>query len=76
MKLVLLSGKEMSKFVQKLGFKKVHQVGSHAKYVHPDGRITLVSMHGNEDIGPGLTNKIVKQLELSREEYNRLAKEL
>jgi predicted RNA binding protein YcfA (HicA-like mRNA interferase family) len=76
MKLVLLSGKEMSKLVQKIGFKKVHQSGAHAKYVHPDGRITMVPMHGNEDIGPGLTTKIIKQLDIGREEYNKLAKKV
>ena len=76
MKLVLLSGKEMAKLFQKLGFEKVHQAGAHAKYVHPDGRITMVPMHGNEEIGPGLTTRIIKQLKITREEYNQLAKKV
>jgi predicted RNA binding protein YcfA (HicA-like mRNA interferase family) len=76
MKLPRLSGKEMAKLVEKLGFKNVSQVGAHAKYKHPDGRITMVPMHGNEEIGPGLTNEIMKQLEISREEFIRLAKKV
>jgi len=76
MKLPRLSGKEMAKLVERLGFEKVHQVGAHAKYAHPDGRITMVPMHGNEEIGPGLTNEIIKQLGITREEYIKLSKKV
>ena len=76
MKLPHLSGKEMAKLVEKLGFKRVHQVGSHAKYAHPDGRVTIIPIHGNEEIGPGLTNEIIKKIGITREEFIRLAKKV
>lgn len=41
MKLVPTSGKKLCKIVEKIGFKKVHQVGSHTRYIHPDGRKLL-----------------------------------
>jgi len=44
----------MGKILEKLGFAKVHQVGSHARYIHPDGRKTVVSLHGNEELSIGL----------------------
>jgi predicted RNA binding protein YcfA (HicA-like mRNA interferase family) len=47
-RLLQISGRKMSKILEKLGFQKVHQVGSHARYIHPDGRKTVVSLHGNE----------------------------
>lgn len=72
MKLVPISGKDMCRILEKLGFKKVHQVGSHARYIHSDGRRTVVPLHGNEDLGKGLTNEILKQIKLSREEYEEL----
>ncbi len=74
MKLIPLSGKELCKIVEKIGFQKVHQVGSHVRYVHPDGRKTTIPVHGNEDIGKGLLLEILKQIKLSREEYEKLRK--
>lgn len=72
MKLVPISGRDMCKILERLEFKKVHQVGSHARYIHPDGRRTVVPVHGNEDLGKGLIGEILKQIKLSREEYEEL----
>jgi predicted RNA binding protein YcfA (HicA-like mRNA interferase family) len=41
-KLVAISGRKLCKILEKLGFEKIHQVGSHARYMHPDGRKTVV----------------------------------
>ncbi len=69
-KLPKLSGKELAKIVEKLGFAFSHQTGSHAVYKHADGRKTVIPMHGNEEIGPGLLAKIIKrELNLTREEF-------
>jgi len=35
MKLIPISGKEMCKIVEKLGFQKVRQAGSHVRYYIP-----------------------------------------
>ena len=72
MKLNLISGKNMCKILEKMEFKKIHQVGSHIRYVHSDGRKTVVPVHSNEMLGRGLINEILKQVKLSREEYERL----
>ena len=71
-KLVPISGKKLCKILDRLGFQKVHQVGSHVRYVHPDGRRTVVPVHGNEKLGKGLLREILNQIKLSREEYERL----
>ncbi len=71
MKLVPVSGKEMCRIVEKLGFQKVHQAGSHVRYIHPDGRKTTIPVHGNEELGKGLLLEILKQIKISREEYER-----
>lgn len=76
MRLVPISGKKMCKIVEKLGFQKIHQVGSHARYLHPDGRRTVVPVHGNEELGKGLLNEILKQIRLPREEYDRMRQEV
>ncbi len=72
-KLPLLSGKELARVVEKLGFAFDHQRGSHAYYKHSDGRIVTVPMHAREEIGPGLLGKIIKkELGLTREEFEAL----
>ena len=69
-KLPILSAREFFKVLEKLGFEKIRQEGSHAFFRHPDGRTTLVPVHPTEDIDRGLLNKIIKKdLNISREEF-------
>ena len=69
-KLPRLTGKEIAKIVEKLGFKFDHQTGSHLVYKHPDGRKTTIPHHSGEEIGPGLLIKIIKRdLLITREEF-------
>ena len=42
--------------------------GSHHFLRHPDGRVTVVPVHAEETIGPGLLNKILRDTELSRDD--------
>lgn len=75
-KLIPISGRKMCKLVEKLGFEKVHQTGSHCRYFHPDGRKTVVPLHGDEELGKGLLNEILKQINLSREVYELLRRKV
>ena len=59
-----------------MGFKKVHQTGSHVRYFHPDGRKTVIPVHGDEELGKGLLNEILKQIQLSREDYDQLRRKV
>ena len=69
-KLPTLTGKEVAKVVEKLGFVHTHTTGSHMVYKHSDGRRTTIPHHAGEEIGPGLLNKIIKKdLNLTREEF-------
>lgn len=72
MKLVPISGREMCKIVEKLGFQRLHQKGSHIRYVHPDGRKTTIPIHGNEDLGKGLILEILKQIKITRDEFEKV----
>ncbi|HZX34580.1 MAG TPA: type II toxin-antitoxin system HicA family toxin [archaeon] len=71
-RLTPISGREMCKLLEKIGFSRVHQVGSHVRYIHPDGRRTVVPIHGNEDIGIGILKEILKQAEISRKNFEKL----
>ena len=71
-KLVTVSGKEMCKILEKIGFEKIYGKGSHIRFRHPDGRRTVVPVHGNEDLGKGLLLEILKQIGLDKERYEEL----
>lgn len=71
-KLPHLTGKEVARVAEKLGFRYSHTTGSHMVYKHPDGRRATIPHHAGEEIGPGLLNKIIKKdLGITREEFMR-----
>jgi predicted RNA binding protein YcfA (HicA-like mRNA interferase family) len=69
-KLPRLTGHELAKVIEKLGFVHTHTKGSHMVFKHADGRRTTIPVHSGEQIGPGLLNKIMKKdLRITREEF-------
>ncbi len=75
-KLVLISGKQMCKLIESLGFQAIQAKGSHIRFKHPDGRRTVVPVHANEDLGKGLTLAILRQINMTKEEYEDLRKKI
>lgn len=67
-----LSGKELISILKKLGFKVIRIKGSHHFLLHEDGRATTVPVHNNETIGIGLMMKILKDVDISRNELQKL----
>ena len=55
-----------------LGFVKRRQTGSHERWTQADGRSVTIPLHGGRDIGPPLFFKILRQLNVSPEEFDRL----
>ena len=72
-KLVPIKSRKLIKILQHLGFKDRDAEGSHVFFQHPDGRTTVVPVH-NKDIGRGLLRKILNDIQLTVEEYERLRK--
>ena len=75
-KLIPISGKKFCKILEKLEFQKSYGKGSHIRFKHPDGRRTVVPVHGNEDLGKGLLRAILRQIDLSKEEYDELRRKI
>lgn len=67
-----LTGKDIIKALGKAGFKVARIKGSHHRLEHRDGRKTTVPVHGNENLGPGLINKILRDVDLDRESLRDL----
>ena len=75
-KLITISGKEMCKLLEKIGFDKIYGKGSHVRFKHPDGRKTVVPVHANEDLGKGLLREILNQINLTKKEYEELRRKI
>ena len=71
-RLTVIPPKQMVAILRRLGYELDRQRGSHAYYKHPDGRAVIVPMHEGEDLGKGLIREILRSIELSVEEYERL----
>jgi predicted RNA binding protein YcfA (HicA-like mRNA interferase family) len=64
--------RDLQKAARKLGFQMVRQKGSHVRWKHPDGRATTIPIHGNSEIGSWLFYEILKQLDITEEEFRKL----
>ena len=72
-KLPVLSGKELIRLLEKLGFAVIRINGSHHRMKHPDGRVTTVPVHKNDPIPKGLLRKILREdIEMSVEDFKKL----
>ena len=67
-----LTGKELLLALKKAGFALLRVKGSHHFLHHDDGRSTVVPVRAGEVIGPGLFAKILRDCDLSREQFQKL----
>ena len=63
-----LKGKELIRVLEEKGFVVQRIRGSHHSLRHADGRYTVVPVHAGETIGPGLLLKILKDVDLRKED--------
>lgn len=71
-KLSPINAIKLIKILSKQGFVKVRQSGSHARLEHPDGRKTSVPIHSGENVKVGLLRKILRDANISRDEFLKL----
>ncbi len=71
-KLRRIKGKELITILQHIGFSVVRTKGSHHFLKHSDGRCTTIPVHAGEEIGVGLILKILRDIELTKEQLEQL----
>jgi predicted RNA binding protein YcfA (HicA-like mRNA interferase family) len=64
----VLKPSDVCRLLERLGFARVRQRGSHVQYRHADGRGTTVPMHKARDIAPPLLRQIARDIGLTVEE--------
>ncbi len=68
-RLIPLKPTKVIRILKKLGFHPIRQRGSHIYFRHPDGRSTVIPFHKGEDLGKGLLNAILKDIELTWDQF-------
>ena len=66
------TARDFQRAASRLGFVRQRQTGSQERRNHPDGRAVTIPLHGGREIGPPLFHKILRQLGVSVEEFERL----
>lgn len=75
-RLPLVDAKTMEQLLLRLGFEKVRQKGSHVFYRHNDGRTTTIPHHPRRNLARPLIREILREIELSPEQFNEELKKL
>jgi len=71
-RLPTLSSSKLIKILEKAGFHVQRQKGSHTYLKHPDRRATVVPLHKGEDIGRGLLRKILRDIRVEPEDFQKM----
>jgi predicted RNA binding protein YcfA (HicA-like mRNA interferase family) len=66
------TAREFQNAARSLGFSKTRQAGSHERWSHPDGRTVTIPLHGGREIGPPLFFKILRQMGITLEQFQRM----
>lgn len=65
----IVSFRVMDRLLNHLGFKQIRQKGSHIFYRHTDGRTTTVPNHSGRDIARPLIREILREINITPEEF-------
>lgn len=74
-RLRLVPYRELRKVAEASGFHWVRREGSHNTFRNAEGRIVVIPDHGSQVIVRPLLRKILRDMGLSVEEYNRILEE-
>ena len=72
-KLAPISGKKMVKLLKRCGFEVIRINGSHHFLENKEsGLVTTVPVHSNEDLIISMIKDILSDVDISRDEYEKL----
>jgi len=74
-RLRLVSYSKLAKVVESKGFHHIRTSRSHNVFRHTSGKIIVIPDHGAQEIVRPLLRKILRDLDMSLEEYNEFLKE-
>lgn len=72
-RLAVVRARNLIKILEKVGFYRVRQNGSHIFFTHADGRCTTVPVH-SRDIPSGTLRGILNDIDILKDEFSTLLK--
>lgn len=69
--LPILTPQKLVRIIEKQGFVRIRQSGSHAVFIHKSGRKTSIPIH-RKTIGKGLLRKIIRDIKISPREFKEM----
>lgn len=75
-RLKLLPYRDLARVAEMAGFQWVRRQGSHNTFRAPDGRVIVIPDHGSQVVVRPLLRKIIRDMGLTVEEFNRLTESL
>ncbi len=73
-KLPVVSGLECIRALEKVGYTVVRQKGSHVRLKDMNGKLPPVTVPDHKELRPGLLRKILKDADLTVEQFIQLYK--
>ena len=74
-RLPIVGFRQIERVLLHLGFQAVRQKGSRVFYRHPDGRTTTLPNHPGRDLARPLVREILREIDLTTEDFERLLHE-
>jgi len=71
-KLSPAKSEDVIRVLERLGFRRIRQSGSHAVFYHSEQRWTTVPIHKGKDVAKGILYKILKDAGITYEEFKKL----
>jgi predicted RNA binding protein YcfA (HicA-like mRNA interferase family) len=68
-KLPIVDARTMERVLASAGFEPVRRKGSHVFYRHRDGRTTVVPHHKGRDLARPLIREILREADISPEQF-------
>ncbi|MFH1769611.1 MAG: type II toxin-antitoxin system HicA family toxin [Parcubacteria group bacterium] len=69
-----LSGSRIIRVLEKMGYFIVRKKGSHIRLHHQDGSKKPITVPDHKKIGKGLLRKIIRDVQLSKKDFEKLLK--
>jgi len=73
-KLPIIKSRELIRALERLGFYKSHQVGSHAQFKNTKNQKITVPVHSGKDITRKTLKGIINDIEISVEKFIKILK--
>jgi len=71
-RLPILTGLELIKILERMGFKTVRQKGNHVFLKHQDNRATIIPVHKGKDVDRALLRKISRDIKISPDDFRNI----